>query len=213
MRRLSQGAIGFTPMGRGFNALGIGDNIINAVIPFLFYAIWIIMPALACTALTAEKEGNTMGNLLLTRLSPSKIILEKLGSRLVPMLTILCIAVPMLGYTYTLGGVDTSSLVVAIWLLFCECLLMASIGIMCSSWFTTSVGAFIASYTLVVMLAVSTLVMGMRPWYPSALWFDFYLGDGMQRIGWQLNGGPGPGFAPSSLIPGWMQLLLSLIHI
>jgi len=105
---------GFTA-GFSLSGLGIGDDIVRQVMPFLFGAVWILMPALACTALTSEKEGNTMGNLLITRLSPAMILLEKFCSRLVPMLTILCVAVPLLGYTYTLGGVDAFNLSVSIW--------------------------------------------------------------------------------------------------
>jgi len=64
------------------------------------------------------------------------------------------------------------------WLLFCECLLYASIGLLCSSWFATTVAAFIASYVLTGLLAVFS-VMFMDGIYavqftPFFLWMEIF---------------------------------------
>ena len=107
---------------------------------------------------------------MLTRLNPGTIILEKFGSRLVPMLTLLLLTFPVLAHVHTLGGVDTDLLIGTLWLLFCECLLFASVAIACSTWFTTTVVAFIWSYVLIGFLAVLTLSLGYTTFVPSAIW-------------------------------------------
>ena len=187
--------------------LGIGGDIFEKITPILFYTIQLLMPALCCACITAEKESNTIGTLFLTRLTPGTIILEKLGSRLIPMLTLLLLTFPVLAYVYTLGGVDTDLLLGTLWLLFCECLLFASIAIMCSSWFTTTVTAFIWSYVLIGFLAALTLSLGISTFVPSAIWHTTFSGtqnSGISRAQLQLLNsmgmGPGPGNSDTWLI-------------
>ncbi|MEJ7595166.1 MAG: hypothetical protein WKF77_26885 [Planctomycetaceae bacterium] len=131
------------------------------------------MPALICGSITIEKERNTIGTLFVTRLSPMTIVLEKLGSRLVPMFTFLLLTFPVLAVVYSLGGVETTLLLGTLWLLFCECLLYASIGLLCSSWFATTVTAFIWAYVLTGLLAVFSGLFAHE--LPMALPTPFYL--------------------------------------
>ena len=134
--------------------LGAGAPIFIGIVRMLFVSVQVLMPALICGSITIEKERNTIGTLFVTRLSPMTIVLEKLGSRLVPMFTFLLLTFPVLAVVYSLGGVETTLLLGTLWLLFCECLLYASIGLLCSSWFATTVTAFIWSYVLTGLLAV-----------------------------------------------------------
>lgn len=134
--------------------VGVGASIFKGIVPMLFVSVQLLMPALICGSITIEKERNTIGTLFVTRLSPMTIVLEKLGSRLVPMFTFLLLTFPVLAVVYSLGGVETTFLLGTLWLLFCECLLYASIGLLCSSWFATTVTAFIWSYGLTGLLAV-----------------------------------------------------------
>ena len=150
--------------------MGIGGDIFAGIAPTLFYTIQVLMPALCCASVTSEKENNTIGTLLLTKLSPTTIVLEKLGSRIIPMLTLILITFPVLAYVFTLGGVDTNMLIATLWLLLCECLLFASIAIMCSAWFPTTVSSFIWSYVIIAILAALTLSLGMQTFVPSAIW-------------------------------------------
>lgn len=152
------------------NFIGVGGDIFATMAPALFYAIQVLMPAFCCACVTSEKENNTIGTLLLTKLSPATIVLEKLGSRIIPMLTLILITFPILAYVFTLGGVDTNLLIATLWLLLCECLLYASIALMFSAWFPTTVGAFIWSYVTIVGLAVLTLGLGINTFVPSTIW-------------------------------------------
>jgi len=181
--------------------LGIGGDIFEKITPILFYTIQLLMPALCCACITSEKENNTIGTLFLTRLTPGTIIMEKLGSRLIPMLTLLLLTFPVLAYVYTLGGVDTDLLLGTLWLLFCECLLFASIAIMCSSWFTTTVTSFIWSYVLIGFLAALTLSLGFSTFVPSAIWHTTFSGaqnSGMSRAQLQLLSAMGIGSGPGN---------------
>ena len=129
--------------------LGIGIQIFPAMGNLLFSTVMLLMPSLICGSITIEKERNTLGTLFVTRLSPLTIVLEKLGSRLLPMLTFLVLTFPVLAWIYTLGGIGNTLLLGTLWLLIWECVLFASIGLVCSAWFSTTVSAFVASYVLV----------------------------------------------------------------
>jgi len=139
--------------------LGSGGMIFRGMVPMLFYSVQFLMPAMVCGSITLEKERNTIGTLFVTRLSPMTIVIEKLGSRLVPMFTFLLLTFPVLAFVYSLGGVELSMLLGTLWLLFCECLLYASIGLLCSSWFATTATAFIWSYVLTGLLVVFSAMM------------------------------------------------------
>ncbi len=134
--------------------LGIGGSVFDRIVPLLFLMIPALLPALCCSAITSEKEQNTFGTLLLTRLSPSTIILEKLLSRIVPMLTLLLLVSPVLAWVYSLGGVDPGMLFGAVWLLFCECLLFAALSLFFSAWFPSTVTTFVWSYIGAGLLVV-----------------------------------------------------------
>lgn len=155
--------------------LGIGGDVFEAVTPTLFYIIQILMPAFCCACITSEKESNTIGTLLLTRLSPGTIITEKFFSRLVPMLTLLLLTFPILAHVHSLGGVDTDLLIGTLWLLLCECFLFASIAILCSAWFSTTVSAFTVSYALTGFLAMMSSSLELSTFVPSAIWRSFFL--------------------------------------
>lgn len=211
------------PAGRGMvgpmQFLGIGGDIFVRIIPLLFFTIQLLMPALACASITSEKESNTIGTLLLTRLSPGTIIIEKCFSRLVPMLTLILLTFPILAHVFTLGGVDTSLLMGTLWLLLCESLLVASVAILCSAWFPSTVAAFIASYACMTVLAILTLSLGLVTLLPSAIWYQtFSMGGGaMSRASANMIS---PLIAdvtrPLSLIVGeqaWMEVVVPLVTI
>ncbi len=138
-----------------FFGLGIGGAIFERIVPLLFLMIPALLPALCSSAIASEKEQNTFGTLLLTRLSPGTIIMEKLLSRIVPMLTLLLLVSPVLAYVYSLGGIDPGMLFGAVWLLFCECILFASLSLFFSAWFPSTVTAFVWSYIGAAILLVT----------------------------------------------------------
>ncbi|MCA9064450.1 MAG: ABC transporter permease subunit [Planctomycetaceae bacterium] len=159
------------PRNVGLNPwLGTGGAMFREIAPVLFYAIRIMMPAMCCGSISGEKERNTLGTLLLTRLHPLTIVLEKLGSRLVPMVTFLLLSFPILAFVYSLGGVDTDLLLSTLWLLLCDCLLFGAIATMFSSWCRTTVGAFVAAYTVTAVLTVMESVSGAQGFTPFDLW-------------------------------------------
>ena len=187
---------------------GAGGTIFTGIVPILFISVQLLMPALICGSITIEKERNTIGTLFVTRLTPMTIVLEKLGSRLVPMFTFLLLTFPVLAFVYSLGGVETTLLLCTMWLLLCECLLYASIGLLCSSWFATTVSAFISSYMFTGLLVVlSVLLMAETEnvrLTPFFLWLQIFRG---------INSGYGNSFLLLPESDGLLQTIGQLMFV
>lgn len=126
--------------------LGRGRELFEAMVYLQFTAIYLFLPAITCSVITQEKERNSLGLLLITRLSPSTIILEKYLGRLITMVTFLMLGLPILAFAYSLGGVSPAMFINALWLLTLTMFQVAALGVLCSSFFRTTVAAFIATY-------------------------------------------------------------------
>ncbi|MBS0203194.1 MAG: hypothetical protein JSS49_09875 [Planctomycetes bacterium] len=134
--------------GAGVANLGRGRMLFQSLIKVQFAAIIVLLPALCCGAITSEKERDTLGLLLLTQLSPTTIILEKLFSRLLTMGTYQLLSLPLFGVVYGMGGVELPDVVSAIWFLLWWSVLVGAWSIYCSAWHRTTSGAFISAYAM-----------------------------------------------------------------
>ena len=131
-----------------FSALGTGAQMFRQVMLIQFLGILLFLPALVCGAITSEKERDSLSLLLITRLSPWTILVEKLLGRLVPMFSFLLLSLPLLAFAYSLGGVSTMEMISGVCILCLTCLHVGTLSLMCSSWATTTVSAFIGTYAL-----------------------------------------------------------------
>ena len=137
----------------GVSNLGRGRGMFTMLFRVQMLAIVVLLPAISCGAITSEKERDTLGLLLLTQLSPTTIILEKLVSRLITMGTYQLLSLPLFAVVYGLGGVELTEIIFAIWTLACGSLVVGSISIYCSAWHRTTTGAFISAYALMPLVA------------------------------------------------------------
>ena len=131
-----------------FESMGYGQELFGNLITIQFVGIYLFMPAMTCSLLTSEKERDTLSLLLLTKLRPSGILAGKLLSRLIPMLLFLSVSLPLFAFAYSFGGFDLESLYVAVFALVVAALQCAALGVFCSAWFRTTVGAFMGAYLL-----------------------------------------------------------------
>jgi ABC-type transport system involved in multi-copper enzyme maturation permease subunit len=135
-----------------FEVLGQGREMFQVILALQFAGVYLFMPAITCAVITTEKERNTIGLLLLTKLGPWTILLEKYLGRLVPMGTFLLLALPLMGFTYAMGGVTQQEMWVSLWALFITVLQVGALALACSSFFRTTVASFIATYVIGFLL-------------------------------------------------------------
>ena len=149
----------------GMSNLGRGRAMFNMLANVQLLAIVILLPGISCSAVTSEKERDTLGLLLLTKLGPLTIVLEKFISRLVTMGTYQLLSLPLFAVVYGMGGVELFEIVAAIWYLICWSILVCAWSIYCSTWHRTTAGAFLASYSLmpIVICFGTTGLNAMTP--------------------------------------------------
>ena len=162
-----------------FDVLGRGREMFMAVLALQFGGVYLFMPAITCGVITSEKERNTIGLLLLTKLGPTTILLEKLLGRLVAMGTFLLLSLPLMGFSYALGGITQAELWIGIWALGITVLQVGTLALACSAFFRTTVQAFIATYIFGFLMYFGPMFLGemsytVREVYE--LWAQIYNG-------------------------------------
>ncbi len=142
-----------------FELMGRGREMLTILMTLQIFGVCLFTPALTCGGITTEKERNTIGLLFLTKLSPLTIILEKYLGRLVVMMTYLLISLPLFGFCYALGGVEQTQVWFGFYGLVVTVCQLAALGILCSTYFRTTVGAFIATYLLGFLMFFGPLML------------------------------------------------------
>ena len=132
--------------------LGRGRPMFNQLVTLQFWAIYLLVPATVCGAISSEKERDSLSLLMLTTLTPWQIIVQKLFGRLIPMFTFLSISFPLMAIAFGNGGVTGSHMWSGIWLLVLACLQVGAFSIACSAFFRTTYEAFTASYLCFMLL-------------------------------------------------------------
>ena len=162
--------------GSGLSILGQGRQLYLALARFEFAGIYLFLPAMTCSVLTSEKERDTLGLLLLTKLGPWTIVFEKLFSRLVPMASFVLLSLPLLAVAYSLGGIEAVDIAKLMWVLAVTGLQVGSFAVLCSAWFRTTAAAFLATYLLeIVAIYISAFICYYLLWYGFEYWFQFLL--------------------------------------
>lgn len=151
----------------GLAILGQGRTLYTSLAWLEFLGIYLFLPAMTCGVLTAEKERDTLGLLLLTKLGPWTIVFEKLFSRLVPMATFVLLSMPLLAVAYSLGGVETVDIAKLMWLLAVTALQVGSFAVLCSAWSRTTASAFLSTYLLgpIAILLSGVCFQFIMPWW------------------------------------------------
>lgn len=161
----------------GMSSLGRGRAMFDMLATVQLLAIAILLPGISCGAVTSEKERDTLGLLLLTKLGPWTIVMEKFISRLVTMGTYQLLSLPLFAVVYGMGGVELFEIVTAIWYLGCWSILIGAWSIYCSTWHRTTAGAFIASYSIMpIVICFGTT--GLNTMMPTMV--DFWRRAGSQ---------------------------------
>ncbi len=149
--------------------LGSGRAIFEWLVTLQFWGIYLFLPALACSAISSEKERDSLSLLLLTTLSPWQIVIQKLLGRLVPMYTFLLLAMPLLSVSYSFGGVTNDQLWWAIIILVMTCLQVGALSLMWSAYFPTTAMAFMATYLSLLLVMILSPCCGFVVYGPSIL--------------------------------------------
>lgn len=152
-----------------FDSLGKGLGLLESVAAVQYAVIYFFLPAYCAGLITAEKERDTLQLMLVSKLSPSAIIREKLLSRLIPFALMILISLPVLAVAYSLGGITVDLVWKTALLLTIASVQVASVGMFCSTFFRRTVSAFVATYVMCAALFYVWPRMTAEPTDPGEL--------------------------------------------
>jgi hypothetical protein len=130
----------------GLGALGIGRELLHRLVDLECWGILLFQPALMAGVITSEKERESFHLLILAGMRPSKILLEKLAAGLLPMATLLLLALPLGAITMGYGGVSLQLLAAGGLVVLAAWLATGAFALLCSAWCRTTVGAMLTAY-------------------------------------------------------------------
>ena len=159
----SMSALVFLPtyreaQGSSFGLLGKGAELLDVLYVLEWVGLCLFVPATVSGALAAEKERNTLQLLFLTQLRPWTILLEKLLSRFVPIVTFLLVSLPLLFVAYLMGGLTAGDLEFAAAGLFATAFQVGCLALFCSAFCATSASAIVMTYALLILLLLSPFI-------------------------------------------------------
>jgi ABC-type transport system involved in multi-copper enzyme maturation permease subunit len=134
--------------GRSQIGLGQGKPLLDLLVMFGFGGIYLFLPAMVVGSVVQEKESGALPLLLLTGMSPWRIVLEKLLSRLVPMAAILLLALPPMALAYSLGGFTADAIGRAVFWLGLACLEVGAFSLLVAAFCYSAVTGLIFIYLL-----------------------------------------------------------------
>ncbi|MCP4505434.1 MAG: ABC transporter permease subunit [Fuerstiella sp.] len=132
--------------------LGQGREMSAVLFITLMVTIYVLAPAMACAAITSEKEKQTLGLLLISRLTPHGIVVEKICSRMLPLISLVIVAAPLFGLAYLFGGISFRDTSLGLMILLFTIFQVTAIAVFCSAVLETGIAAFWVTYLILAVL-------------------------------------------------------------
>lgn len=115
----------------------------------------LLTPAIASTALTLEREKQTLESLIVSGLSLSEIVVGKFFYSLFHVFLLMISSLPLTSVCFMLGGVSAGELIAAYGAILLGAAVLAAASVLCSSFFHRSYVATAMSYVIGAPLALS----------------------------------------------------------
>lgn len=151
-----------------FTFTGSSDGSIqyaNILLIYLFIAciefgmVLFVVPAFTSSAISGERERQTLEILLTTTMKPHQIVLGKLASSISETLLLVVSSLPVLAIIFSVGGIGIKDLLILFFITAITALFIGSIGMFFSSIFKKTVPATIFTYGTLVLLIFGTIII------------------------------------------------------
>ena len=130
------------------------QNLVNLFFLGQYILASLMAPSFAAGAITGEKERKTYEMLLASPLRPEAIIMGKLVAALTHLAILIFASLPIVMLCLPLGGVSIYEVFAAYMALIASVVAFGMISVACSSFFKRTSAALVASYLLILPLAI-----------------------------------------------------------
>lgn len=125
-----------------------------------FGLILFVVPALTSSAISGERERQTLEILLTTTLKPIQIITGKLYASISEIILLVLSSLPILSLVFTVGGIRMVDLMTLIAVCIITAVFVGAIGLFYSTIFKRTIPATVMTYgTLIVVMLVSAVAL------------------------------------------------------
>jgi ABC-type transport system involved in multi-copper enzyme maturation permease subunit len=136
----------------------VGRSIFEWVVFFMLLLVLFLVPGLTSGAIAGERERQTLVPLQVTLLRPWQIVVGKLGASFAYLALLVLATAPLLSIAYLIGGVTFASVLQGLGIVLFTGLAVTCVTLLASAVFRRVQTATVASYALVLLLALGTFV-------------------------------------------------------
>jgi ABC-2 type transport system permease protein len=145
----------------------IAVNAYNTIALFQFALLMLIVPALTATAISGERERQTLDLMLCSDISTWSVIMGKLVVSIAHIMFLVVASLPVLGMVFLFGGITFGEIMLLFLFYAITALMVASLGIFLSTLFRKNVTAIITAY-------ICLGVLGLGPVVALLVWGVFF---------------------------------------
>lgn len=131
-----------------------GRSLFEWILFFMLLFVLFIVPGVTSSTITGERERQTLVPLQLTLLSPSEIVVGKLSAALAFLALLMVATAPLMSVSFLLGGVGLLDVLIGLSVVLFTGLVLGSFGMLCSSFFNSTVAATVATYAISLVFFV-----------------------------------------------------------
>ncbi len=124
-----------------------------------YILVSLMTPSFAAGAITGERERESYEMLLASPLRPGAIVLGKLAASLTPLAELMICSLPIVMLCLPLGGVSPYEVLAAYLAMIFSVGLFGMISLWCSSFFQRTSASLVASYMLILPLAMAGVLV------------------------------------------------------
>ena len=150
----------FGPFGSG-QAANYGQQLFLYLVLFQMILLTFVTPALTASAISGERERQTIDLLFVTRIAPFSIIWGKLLASMSFVLLLLLLSVPIFSLVFLFGGIELDQVLYAFLVTAVTALTLGVIGIAYSTWLRRTLAATVAAYFTAFVLLGGCLAYGL----------------------------------------------------
>ncbi len=176
----------------------VAVNAYNVIAIFQFGLLMLIVPAITATAISGERERQTLDLMLCSDISTWSIIIGKLIVSIAHIMLLVIASLPVMGTVFLFGGITFGEIMLLFLFYIITALMVASLGIFISTFFRKNVTAIIATY-----ICLGVLILG--PVIAFFIWGIFFQRNYNAEITYRLITAflfPSPGYGFASLFAG-----------
>jgi ABC-type transport system involved in multi-copper enzyme maturation permease subunit len=137
----------------------LGRAAFQTLLFVMLLLVCFIVPGLAAGGVAGERERQTLVPLQVTLLRPRSILFGKLAASLAFVVFLVFAALPLIGVSFLLGGVEPGEVVKGVAMVLAVATTVAAMALTCSTLMRRVQGATVMSYALVLFLLVGTFIV------------------------------------------------------